>query len=362
MSELARRLQSAGPSRSMSEEELIFGANPIDKLRGSINTGSIPSGNPQGRETLAHALLSITPGPGNVISANDAYNSAGDAYSAFKGGDYKGGALATALTALSGAGAVLGLPFGKFAKGAADAGKDTLNIFAGPTAKTADHAALGRAREMKAAGASRDDIWLQEGWDLDKADGVPRFEIDDSGAQLAGVDTAGTSFSGMNHPELVAAYGETPGIYGSIDKSKPMSGAHMVDPTGQGRPPYITAQGPDLEAAKSVGLHELQHNAQSMEGFASGGNWRDVLQTPEAKAAVAARFQQMKASGANLADEDIFANAEVSVARDMYNRLAGEVEARNVQSRMNMSAAERRAKAPWLTQDVPDDQQIVRFR
>lgn len=48
-------------------------------------------------------------------------------------------------------------------------------------------------------------------------------------------------------------------------------------------------------------------------------------------------------------------------ASDLYHRSAGEVEARNVQKRMDMSAAERRAKAPWLTQDVPDEQQIVRF-
>jgi hypothetical protein len=33
-----------------------------------------------------------------------------------------------------------------------------------------------------------------------------------------------------------------------------------------------------------------------------------------------------------------------------------------VQSRMNMSPQERQATAPWLTQDVPDEHQIVRFR
>jgi hypothetical protein len=45
---------------------------------------------------------------------------------------------------------------------------------------------------------------------------------------------------------------------------------------------------------------------------------------------------------------------------DVYRRSAGEVEARNVQSRMNMTPAERRATPPWLTQDVPDEMQIVR--
>lgn len=45
---------------------------------------------------------------------------------------------------------------------------------------------------------------------------------------------------------------------------------------------------------------------------------------------------------------------------DLYKRHAGEVEARNVQTRMNMSPDERRAKPPWETQDIPDARQIIR--
>lgn len=46
---------------------------------------------------------------------------------------------------------------------------------------------------------------------------------------------------------------------------------------------------------------------------------------------------------------------------DNYKRLAGEVEARNVQARRDMTPAERRATPPWETEDVPRDRQIVRF-
>ena len=45
-----------------------------------------------------------------------------------------------------------------------------------------------------------------------------------------------------------------------------------------------------------------------------------------------------------------------------YRSLAGEVEARNVQARMDMTPDERRARPPWETQDVPDDMQIIRGR
>jgi hypothetical protein len=46
---------------------------------------------------------------------------------------------------------------------------------------------------------------------------------------------------------------------------------------------------------------------------------------------------------------------------DAYDRIAGEVESRNVQKRMNMTPDERRASPPWTTQDYPDQRQIVRF-
>jgi hypothetical protein len=46
---------------------------------------------------------------------------------------------------------------------------------------------------------------------------------------------------------------------------------------------------------------------------------------------------------------------------EVYRRLAGETEARNVQKRMDMTPEERKNTPPWLTEDVPADQQIVRF-
>lgn len=42
-----------------------------------------------------------------------------------------------------------------------------------------------------------------------------------------------------------------------------------------------------------------------------------------------------------------------------YKRLAGEVEARNVQTRADFSADERRRVPPWRTQDIPDEDQIL---
>jgi hypothetical protein len=59
--------------------------------------------------------------------------------------------------------------------------------------------------------------------------------------------------------------------------------------------------------------------------------------------------------------EKVLLRAEIeSDPYKAYQALAGEVEARNVQSRMDMDAATRRATPPWATEDVPRDQQIVR--
>ena len=47
-------------------------------------------------------------------------------------------------------------------------------------------------------------------------------------------------------------------------------------------------------------------------------------------------------------------------AFERYWRLVGEVQARNMEERLLMDEAERRARSPWSTEDTPRDQQTVR--
>jgi hypothetical protein len=47
---------------------------------------------------------------------------------------------------------------------------------------------------------------------------------------------------------------------------------------------------------------------------------------------------------------------------ELYQRLAGEAEARNVQTRMDYTPEQRRATPPWETLDVPEDELIVRMK
>ena len=169
---------------------------------------------------------------------------------------------------------------------------------------------------------------------------------------------------------------------------------------------------------KSAVLHEMQHAIQDMEGFAMGGNTErmksDFL---EAKAEWAARAyaheleETAKALGEDydqlgveralikeyedmdmsdeLPDKDTrikgfnyFARGYADRSLDdaikrfrlnestrgdfnpyiEYSRLAGEVEARNVQKRMDMSAEERRASLAAETEDVSREDQIFLTR
>lgn len=77
--------------------------------------------------------LGVLPVIGNALSARDAWDSGGDAVQAFGEGDWRRGALATALAGISGVGAVTGLPFGRTAGKVAKNADRTVFSGAGPT-------------------------------------------------------------------------------------------------------------------------------------------------------------------------------------------------------------------------------------
>lgn len=78
-------------------------------------------------------------------------------------------------------------------------------------------------------------------------------------------------------------------------------------------------------------LHEVQHAIQDIEGFAGGGNLSS-LQSDE--------------------------NVSAEEAYDYYHKIAGEVEARNVSARINMTPEERRTTLLSETEDVAREDQI----
>jgi hypothetical protein len=131
------------------------------------------------------------------------------------------------------------------------------------------------------------------------------------------------------HPGMQAAY---PNLAGAQSKIR-------IDPLGPElgvfQPGSIAVEAPIRSVIKSKSIHELQHMIADLEGHARGGNLLEFM-----KPGISWRE-----------------------AYELYRRLAGEVAARNAQSRLYESELQRQRKSPLRTEDkdIPRDRQIIRF-
>lgn len=272
-----------------------------------------------------------------------------------------------------------------------------VGMFAGVNARTADRAALARAEEMAAQGASRDEIWAETGW-FKGVDGQWRFEIDDSGTRLSdealdffyrgeavGETTPYTTNARgvLQHPELYEAYPELGGRATRIERTTDDPFSYHGDYTpGSG---MIRMNAPDSAAARSGLLHESQHAIQREEGFATGGSPDRGNRLADIERFARQAYEEAgemtddqlmwelggmegprppsptnRPSWDELTRRQQIEHFEAGRSR-AYRHLAGEAEARNVEYRRDLTPEERRARPPWETEDVPSDQQIVRF-
>jgi len=101
-------------------------------------------------------------------------------------------------------------------------------------------------------------------------------------------------------------------------------------PSGKSTAEQLIVRAPDLQTARSIGIHELKHLIDALERHAPGGSWRQFM-------------------GPGVSEPE---------AREIYRRLVGEVASRNAQYRLLMSERERRLRSPQSTESVPRDQQI----
>ena len=164
------------------------------------------------------------------------------------------------------------------------------------------------------------------------------------------------------------------------------------------------------EAGRKTIVHELQHAIQLFEGLAKGGSptepvrpyalddktghalsvfseavgmdptnagelaiiayWAKKIASDQIGDDVPKRLAEKFETAANEAgktpqefrDEiERFYDSKTETPVGQYFKLEGEVEARNVKTRLGMTPEERAATPPWDTEDVPEDRQIVRF-
>lgn len=276
---------------------------------------------------------------------------------------------------------------------AQDAEQDALFQFAGERSVSRFQAAseqLTRAQEMEAAGAYPDEIWQETGF-FRGVDGKWRIEIADTDAKLREdaftvADDGGEDYSGplsgvLTHKDLFAAYPELKNLPIRIgiggDKK---SGVYFESEN------RIEVDAPDLKSARSIVLHEVAHTIQAIEGFARGGNtkmgeiydgedvitYRSMLKQNEEK-----QETVLKQVRANSTDQTVISKARdllealitqenqikermtYAAQYEYYRRIAGEVEARNVQTRDEMRTRGEEPDRADYTQDVNSEQQIV---
>ncbi|WP_045834464.1 LPD23 domain-containing protein [Hyphomicrobium sp. 99] len=284
------------------------------------------------------------------------------------------------------------------------AGASSFNQFAGISAKTVELEALSKAVLMRAAGATRDEIYDETGFFVGP-DGQWRFEISDADATIkqnaltktkSGWRFDGTLGELLDHSKLFDAYTIFKGIPVKFKINPNAEAGGLWDGNS------IEVQGKTLVHARSILLHEIAHVIQDQEGFAHGGNLEmgelyEGVTVEEIKREISQYVAEWEAiakklDGSPSAEERVKLEARIdqlepkiraahadliyAAKYEYYRRIAGEAEARNIQTRDRMQraddmrqryAAEALGKPPekgtipppWNTADVPDNKVIV---
>lgn len=259
---------------------------------------------------------------------------------------------------------------------------------AGRNAITANMESLQRARAMYGAIAPdgmtaeefRARIWKETGWTVGD-DGLWRFEIDTSNAQLM-IDelrlVRETDIYRLDQvlefPALFEAYPQLASIPTDVARGA-YAGSwvrrqEMVSAPPSSNPldqvplvwvPRIIVRAGSKGDALSILLHEVQHAIQDIESFATGGDPATAaLMEPKETERFVQNEIERRLENVRGTDwfkrlyknnEDAFRTHErtmlqASIGWKIYERLAGEVEARDVQNRLRLTPEERREIPP----------------
>lgn len=236
---------------------------------------------------------------------------------------------------------------------------------------------LSVARKMEEEKKDAKAIKMATGWERG-ADGKWRYEMPDAkikdtmnvgGGQIVKRYEDDMLWNGgklsevIDAPELFKAYPQLKDVHIETD-------AIMNDMPSNGeynsKTNTITIHADELKYMNSILNHEIQHAIQDIEGFAKGGSPRLIRGEVKKKLnEVTKQIRQLRAEGKE--DE---AKALVEKNRGLYNAyqknddynsyksLTGEVEARNVSARLNMTPEERRKSLAESTEDVARKDQI----
>lgn len=236
---------------------------------------------------------------------------------------------------------------------------------------------LSVARKMEEEKKDAKAIKMATGWERG-ADGKWRYEMPDAkikdtmdvgGGHIVKryeddmLWNGGKLSNVIDAPELFKAYPQLKDVRIDTD-------AIMNDMPSNGeynsKTNTITIHADELKYMNDILNHEIQHVIQGIEGFATGGSPTTIRgEVKKRFDEVTKQIKQLRAEGKE--DE---AKALIEKNRGLYNAymknddfnsyksLAGEVEARNVSARLNMTPEERRKSLAESTEDVARKDQI----
>ena len=228
------------------------------------------------------------------------------------------------------------------------------------------------AQAMEEEGEDPKAIWKATGW-MRGADGLWRFEIDDSQAELGGMPDPELNEEGLvesehlqyvlRHPTLYRAYPSLAnmpvfameledGVQGYFDGTKIVLSTKTLAVGG--------------DKLKTLLLHEIQHTVQTIEGFNNGASADlETLYNMGLGAAFEQQYEEYERINDGKVPDMKFDYHQTpdglarSAAWKVYSRVLGEVEARNTETRFQLTSAGRLAKYPDLSADIPREQWLI---
>jgi len=242
-----------------------------------------------------------------------------------------------------------------------DVGSGFAGTFIGKNAKLWDKLAEQRFLQLEKAGMAPEQIWKETGT-LRGLDNKLRQEFSDKNATAAytHLEESGTNRlaeKAIDNPLYEANYPHLSKVGQLGLRENPQSGSfewsYFDNPQlGSG---HLVAKAPNLNELKGVGVHEMQHGIQKLEGFSGGTNLQQV-KMHEIPQVYLDRANKLMDQTDVLNAQDKLAEASKKMSERnkilnqgkyaVYARNAGEVEARMAQNRMNLTDAERRAMFP----------------
>jgi len=244
---------------------------------------------------------------------------------------------------------------------------------------------LAKAEEMEASEKNPTQIWHATGWERG-ADSKWRYEIPDLTlnyrfSKLKEGDGAGGDFLEKivtDDQGLFKAYPDMKKTIVSFQDLGDKGDSGYTSKTADGHPLIVLNNKRSEAQVQKTLHHEIQHLIQEKEGFARGGSpkeWADKHK--EIKLELENLYPKIDAAWAN---QDLDSYHKLVEERDalvpkllelqdeygipgykQYRSLAGESEARNVAFRNKMPQEIRNNNPPSETEDVPRNEQIVRF-